>query len=188
MTGNRFAPRLQRHGPISVRTKLFQGLGTIPDAIKDFAFRTFLLLYYNQVLGLAASEASLALLVALIVDAVSDPVVGSYSDNLQHRWGRRHPLMAAAAIPLSISIYLLFAPPAMAEGYLFWWLLVFAVGTRFSLTFFAVPWNALFAEMSDDYRERSELISYRFAVLWLISPFFTYSVYAFISTARANVV
>lgn len=183
MPDNRFAPRAQRPGPISVWTKLFQGLGTIPDAIKDFAFRTFLLLYYNQVLGLPASEASLALLVALIIDAVSDPVVGSYSDNLQHRWGRRHPLMAAAALPLAVCIYLLFAPPALAQQHLFWWLLVFAVGTRFTLTFFAVPWNALFAEMSDDYRERSELISYRFAVLWLISPFFTYSVFAFIFTA-----
>ena len=81
----------QRDGPVPVKTKLFQGLGIVPGALKELAFNTFLLLFYNQVLGLPARYASVALLIALIVDAFSDPIVGSFSDNFRHRLGRRHP-------------------------------------------------------------------------------------------------
>lgn len=182
----RYQRRAERPGPILLRTKIFQGLGSIPGGIKDYAFRTFLLLYYNQVLGLTASSASLVLLVALVFDAVSDPIVGSYSDNLRHRLGRRHPLMYAAVLPLTFSIFFLFAPPQWAMDHLLWWLGFFAIATRLSLTLFAVPWNALYAEMSEDYQERSELISYRFAVVWVAGLVFTFSTFAFIFTASED--
>jgi len=142
-----------------------------------------LLLYYNQVLGIGASAASFALLVALVIDAVSDPLVGSFSDTVRHRLGRRHPLMYAAAVPLALCIYLLFAPPALSPSGLLWWLVGFAVATRISFTFFSVPWNAMFAELSDDYKERSELISYRFAVAWVVGVIFSYCMYAYVFDA-----
>ena len=168
------------------KTKVFQGIGIVPGSLKELAFNTFLLLFYNQVLGLPASFASLALLIALIVDAVSDPVVGSISDNFRHRLGRRHGFMYAAILPFSLSIYLLFSPPDIVQNHLFVWLVACAVATRLSFTFFAVPWNAMFAELSDDYSERSELVAYRFAIGWLVGIVFVYSIYAFIFTASAD--
>lgn len=166
---------------------MYQAIGSVPGSLKEFAFQTFLLLYYNQVLGLPARYASFALLIGLIVDAISDPVVGSFSDNFRHRLGRRHPLMYASAVPFSLSIYLLFSPPDAVQDHLFIWLVVFAVATRLSMTFFAVPWNAMFAELSDDYQERSSLVAYRFAVAWLVGIVFGYSIYAFIFTASEEI-
>ncbi len=180
---SQFVRSRERDGPIRLSTKLYQGLGIVPVSLKELAFNTFLLLYYNQVLGLSASYASFVLLIALVVDAVSDPVVGSFSDNFRHRLGRRHPLMYAASIPFALCLYCLFAPAEIAQGYLQVWLLLFAVGTRLSFTFFAVPWNAMFAELSDDYQERSELISYRFAVGWIVGIVFVFSIYSFIFVA-----
>ena len=180
---DQFVRSQERDQPIRLSTKLFQGLGIIPVSLKELAFNTFLLLYYNQVLGLSASYASLALLIALIVDALSDPIVGSFSDNFRHRLGRRHSLMYAASVPFAVCIYLLFSPPSAVADYLPVWLLMFALGTRLSFTFFAVPWNAMFAELSDDYKERSELISYRFAVGWIVGIVFVFSIYSFIFVA-----
>ena len=162
---------------------MFQAIGIVPGALKEFAFQTFLLLYYNQVLGLPARYASFALFIGLLIDAVSGPIVGSFSDNFRHRLGRRHPFMYASAVPFAVSIYLLFSPPELVQDHLFIWLMFFAVATRLSITFFAVPWNAMFAELSDDYAERSTLVAYRFAVGWVVGVAFTYSIYAFIFTA-----
>ena len=85
---------------------------------------------------------SLAIVVALLVDAISDPVIGSWSDSLRSRWGRRHPFMYAGAIPFAISFYLLFAPPAgMTELQTFAWLVVLSFVRFCSLK--PLRWNVL---------------------------------------------
>ena len=169
----------RRDLPISLGTKVSQGIGIVPSALKELAFQGFLLLYYNQVLGLPAFYTSIALGIALIIDAVTDPLVGSFSDNFRHKLGRRHPLMFASVVPFALLLYGLFSPPDLDESGLFGWLVVFAVGTRFVFTFYAVPWNALFAEMSDNYQERSELLAWRFAVGWVVGIVFTFSMYSY---------
>jgi len=155
----------ERVGKVPISTKIYQGIGALPDTYKNFAFGTFLLFFYNQVLGMPAVLASAAIMIALVVDAVADPIIGSYSDGLQTRWGRRHPLMYVAALPLGICLLFVFLPPSgMPHVAQFTWLLVFSIGTRISMGFYLVPWNALFAEFSDDYAERSSIVTFRY--LW----------------------
>ena len=86
--------------------------------------------------------------------------------------------MFAALLPFSICLYFLFSPPDLDQGAMFLWLVVFALGTRFLFSFYAVPWNALFAEMSDNYQERSELLAWRFAVGWIVGITFTFVMYS----------
>jgi len=88
--------RRERSGPLTFSTKFNQGLGAIPDTVKNWVFNTFTLLFYNQVLGMDAFLVSIALAVAIVFDAVTDPLAASLSDNLKSRWGRRHPLMLVA--------------------------------------------------------------------------------------------
>lgn len=183
--------QVRRVGPVPMRTRIFQGIGALPDAFKDFAVKTFLLLYYNQVLGLPAFYVSVALAFALVIDAVTDPLVGSYSDNFRSRLGRRHPFMYAAIVPLGICVYLLFSPPDIPpewprEPVLLAWLLVFIVAARVSMTFFAVPWGAMFAEYSDDYQERSAIVSYRFLMAWIGGITFSVSVYTWVFAGTAE--
>lgn len=157
----------------------------VPGALKELAFQSFVLLYYNQVIGTPATYVAIALGIALVVDAISDPLVGSFSDNFRHRLGRRHPLMLVSVLPFSVFIFGLFAPPDQITEdatYLFIWLLLFTVGTRLSITFFLVPWNALFAELSEDYNERSNLLAFRFACAWIVGIAFSFSIYTFVFT------
>lgn len=179
-----------RAGRVPISTKIFQGLGALPGGHKDFAFNTFLLLYYNQILGVQATGVSLVLATALIVDAISDPLVGAYSDQLRSRLGRRHPLMYAAAIPLGILVYLVFSPPTGAsEAYLIGWLFVTIIGVHLAFTFFVVPWNALAAEYSDDYVERTSIINFRVLVGWVFgAPIaFMFLTFAFAGTQEQPV-
>ncbi|MEM7100429.1 MAG: MFS transporter [Pseudomonadota bacterium] len=179
----RFERAQVRQGEVPFGIKVFQAVGGIAGATKDLIFRSFLLLYYNQVLGVPASTASIVLLIALIVDAVSDPLVGSYSDNLKHQLGRRHPLMFAAIIPFTASIYFLLAPPELSASATVVWFLLFTVLTRFTFTFYVVPWSALFSELTDDYTERSSLLAYRAGVGWLLGIIFVVVSYGVIFTA-----
>ena len=142
--------------------KLGYGVGQTSSGVKNATFAIFLFFYYNQVLGLSGSLAGMASLLALIIDAITDPMVGQLSDRHKSRWGRRHPFMLIGAIPFGIAIYLLFAPPAgLTETGLFSWMLGFAITVRILLTFFFVPHLSLGAEMVRDYHERTSLISYR---------------------------
>src|SRR4029453_19413708 len=97
-----YARAKTRSGLLPLSTKFYQGIGALPDTFKNFAFSTFLLFYYNQVLGIRAMLASVAIMVALTTHALTDPIVGSFSDNLRSRLGRRHPLMYAASLPLGV--------------------------------------------------------------------------------------
>ncbi|MFV2089837.1 MAG: MFS transporter [Pseudomonadales bacterium] len=176
-----YSSEIRRVGRVPTSVRIYQGIGAIPNSLKNFAFATFLLIYYDRVLGMPAIWASGALFVAILFDAISDPLVGSWSDNFQSRLGGRHPFMFAGAVPLGLFLFGLFSPPAgLSEVALFFWLLTFTIGARLSMTFFEVPWSAMFAELSDDYAERSVIASYRLLVGIIGVVVFTVFVYTFV--------
>lgn len=157
------APGSASTPPLRTATKVWYGLGQTAEGFKNESFSLFLLFYYTAVLGLSGSLAALAILLALLVDAVTDPMAGVISDRFESRWGRRHPFIFAAAIPLGLFFYLTFAPPAgLAQQELFAWLLCFAVLTRLSMTLFHVPHLALGAELTSDYQERTSIVTLQF--------------------------
>ena len=88
-------------------TRLFFGVGQVAEGLKNFSISYFALFYYNHVLGLSGSLTGLALAIALVVDALTDPMMGSLSDNFRSRWGRRHPFMVGGALPLALAFFAL---------------------------------------------------------------------------------
>jgi GPH family glycoside/pentoside/hexuronide:cation symporter len=147
---------------VSLFTRTAFGAGQLAEGVKAASFNYFLLFYYTQVLGLPGTWTGLALFVATTFDALTDPLAGSLSDRLRHRWGRRHPFMYASALPMGLSFALLFAPPAgLGREGLFLWLLAFTVLVRGSMTLYHVPHLALGAELSEDYAERTTIVAFR---------------------------
>jgi GPH family glycoside/pentoside/hexuronide:cation symporter len=143
----------------SARTLLAFGTGAIAVGTKNVVFSSWLMLYYNQVLGLKPYLAGLALALALIVDAISDPLVGAWSDRTRTRWGRRHPFIYASLLPFSGFIYLIFQPmPDASQSELFVRLLFLAIGVRLSMTFYEVPRSALGPELTKDYDQRTLMV------------------------------
>ena len=157
----RAAPRL------SFITKLFYGVGSVAFGVKDNGFSYLLLLFYNQVVGLPAAMVGLAILIAMLFDAFLDPIVGQISDNWRSRWGRRHPFMYAAALPVAVSYLALWNPPHWSQNQLFFYLIGVAIVIRTFITFYEVPSSALAAELSQGYDERTVLLSYRYFFAWV---------------------
>jgi len=152
---------------VSPLTRFAYGFGAISFGVKDNGFKYLLLFYYDQVLGLPVLMAGLAILIAFVVDAIWDPSVGFLSDHLRTRWGRRHPLMYAAALPVAASYFLLWNPPAgLREWGLFAWLVGISIGVRAMITLYETPSTALVAELTDDYDERTRLLSLRYFFGW----------------------
>jgi glycoside/pentoside/hexuronide:cation symporter, GPH family len=137
------------------------GFGQTAEGISNAAFNTFVLFYYQQIVGVSGTLTGIALGIALCFDAITDPLAGAFSDKLRSRWGRRHPFMLIAAIPLAFAFFFLFNPPdALSEFSSFLWLTLFAVLVRGSLTFYHIPHLALGAEMALDYNQRSTLFAF----------------------------
>ena len=152
---------------LSLWLKFAYGSGSAAFGVKNNGFDYFLLLFYSQVIGLDAHLVGIAITTALVIDAISDPIVGYWSDNLRSRWGRRHPFMYAAAIPVTASYFLLWNPPVdLTETELFIYLLVLAVAIRTFITLYETPSSALAPELTSDYDERSSLLSFRYYFGW----------------------
>lgn len=141
-------------------------------------------MFYTQILGVPPGLVSLALMLALVIDAVLDPIVGYWSDNLRSKWGRRHPFMYASAIPVAVSYFLLWTPPVSLDSSgLFWYVLIVAVLTRAALTFFETPNAALGPELTRDYVQRSSLQSWRSFFGWTGGNAMTVMMFFFVFSA-----
>ncbi len=153
--------------PLKTSTRFFYGLGGVALGLKDNGFSYLLLIFYNQVVGLPAATVGLAVMVALVLDAMIDPVIGQVSDNFRSRWGRRHPFMYAAALPVAITYVLIWNPPlGWSHEALFIYLIVVAALVRTFLALFEIPSAALAPELTTDYHGRTRLLAFRALFIW----------------------
>lgn len=157
---------MSTHNTADLSTKLFYGFGAVANGAKSNGFNYLLLFFYSQVIGLPAQWVSLGIFIALVFDAVSDPLVGYLSDNLRSRWGRRHPFMYAAGLPVAVTYYFLWSPPDLDPEALFVYFVLLAILIRTLITFFEIPSTALVAELTEDYDQRTKFMSFRFFFGW----------------------
>ena len=157
--------------------KFGYGVGQAASSGKDLAFHYYFILFFSATLGLPASLVGLAKLIALVVDALTDPLMGRISDTYYSKiWGRRHLFMLMGGPLIGLFLYLLFNPPMdLGTWSLFAWMLGFAILVRTAITIFYVPYLSLGAELSDDYDERTEIASIRnffgYATALIVSTF-----------------
>ena len=151
---------------LPLKTKLLYGSGAAAYGIKDNGFAVFLLYYYNQVVGMRADVVSLAIAIALFVDAMIDPIIGQMTDRTRTSIGRRHPWLYGSAIPIAIAWLLLWHPPEASPTVQFFYLLTMAMLVRFSLSANEVPSLAIVPELSKDYHDRTSIVRYRSLLGW----------------------
>lgn len=128
----------------------------------EVVLQIYLLLFYTQQVGLSADLAGYALGLAVLWDAITDPIMGFISDRTRTLYGKRRPWIAAGAVALAGAFILLFHPPEMVtqtEKFLYLLLTYMAVNT--GMTLISVPHAALGGELSDDRNERNEIFGWR---------------------------
>lgn len=116
----------------------------------------------NLSLGISATLIGLVLALGRLWDAITDPLVGWWSDKSWTRWGRRKPFLLAGALLMVPAAPLLWAAPRewSHEAQLIWFGvagLLFYLGA----TLFCVPWLSMSYEMTPDSQERTRLHAWR---------------------------
>ncbi|MDY6948056.1 MAG: MFS transporter [Pseudomonadota bacterium] len=156
------AAKLARGVPLTRRFKMEYGVGAMADGIVSAGFGFFLLFYLTAVCGMSGAMAGSAKLIALLVDSVVDPAIGLASDRTRSRLGRRLPFMIGSLLPFAGAFGLLFSIPAsLTGGALFLYVTACLIVLRLSLSCFVLPFTAVGAEATDDYRERASIVSFR---------------------------
>ncbi len=108
--------------------------------------------------GLSPVIISWCVMLPRLVDGFIDPIIGHWSDETQTRWGRRKPFMLGGALLGAIFLSCLWwASTEWSETAQFLYLGV--IGTCLYVCYgsYAMAWNAMGYELSDDYHERSRI-------------------------------
>ncbi len=122
----------------------------------------FYAIFVTDVVGLAPGLASIAIVIGVVWDAINDPLVGTLSDRLNTRWGKRRPFMALFAIPFGlVFLALWWAPPIEQQGWLMVYVLASYMLSDTMQTLVTVPYYSLTPAMTSDYDERTALTSFR---------------------------
>ncbi len=126
--------------------------------------RLYLLVFYTQEVGLAAELAGVASALALVWDAVTDPMMGQISDRTRHLLGGRRGWLPIGGVLFAVGTLLVFWPPQLdSQGARFAWLLGSYCFLNTGMTVLSVPYMAMAGEMTVDPHERTVLFGWRFA-------------------------
>lgn len=145
--------------PLTRHTKLAYGLGEVASATVT-NIRVFFLLYFlTQVAGLDAALAGTVLLIGRIWDGINDPLIGWLSDRTRTRWGKRHPWLVFGILPYGLLFCLLWIVPPFQGWLLFAYYVFVAIIFDTVYTSVVLPYFTLASEITQDYNERTSLIS-----------------------------
>jgi GPH family glycoside/pentoside/hexuronide:cation symporter len=141
------------------RSALFcYGLADLPIMLAIMPMSIWLSRFYTGDIGLSLTTVANIMLLARLLDIVTDPLVGYLSDHTRTRWGRRKPWMLASVPLLMIGVYKIFLPPeGIGAPYLFGWMTVMWLGW----TMLMIPYYAWAAELSTEYDERTRITGWR---------------------------
>jgi GPH family glycoside/pentoside/hexuronide:cation symporter len=146
---------------LKISEKIGYALG---DGAANIAWRgvsTFLFIFYTDVFGLNPATVGLLMLITRFSDGIIDVLMGIVCDRTNTRYGKFRPWILWTAVPLGITLSLLFTSPNLGST----GKIVYAYATY--LLFFImytannIPYGALMAVMTGDDRERTSLGSYR---------------------------
>ncbi|MEM8917417.1 MAG: MFS transporter [Pseudomonadota bacterium] len=160
--------------------KLGWATGAFGVALLMNGISGLILLFTASILQIEPWLAGLVIFLAKLVDVVTDPIVGVWSDRFESPKGRRRPFLLWGSITGAISFALIFTAPSfenqyMTAFYIFIVLSFYAI----AYTIYNIPYMSMPAEMTDSYHERSSIHAYRMVFISLGS---------FVATAGVKVV
>jgi glycoside/pentoside/hexuronide:cation symporter, GPH family len=146
---------------LPLKTKIGYGTAELSNSLTWTMFYVLFLFFLTDVVKMDPAFAGFIMMIGTIWDAFSSPLVGIVSDRAKSKWGRRRPFILGVALPFGLITWLLFSDfglsPVMTKAYFI--AVVICTFTVFSLL--DIPYTSLAAEMTQDYDERTSLISYR---------------------------
>ncbi|TDK22976.1 MFS transporter [Luteimonas aestuarii] len=147
---------------LRLREKAGYGIGDFGFNLYWANISAFLLLFYTDVMGLAAAAVGTMILLTRLLDAVTDPLMAAVADRTRTRFGRFRPYLLWGALPLACAGVLTWTVPDLGEGGKLVWAYVTFSLMMLCYTVLSTPYSALSAVMTSDGQQRTTLISFRF--------------------------
>lgn len=154
--GSKAAPSEGKNGKLSFKEKFSVGTGGLTVSLGNQSVRTTGQGVLNMILGINAFWVGIVLAIPLLWDAITDPIMGNFSDNFRSKYGRRRPFIFIGAILMGLtfaSIWMI--PMGWSDTGKLVWFLVTSLLFYTAYTIFSVPFIALTYEMTPDYEERT---------------------------------
>ncbi len=147
---------------VKLKNFISYGVGDIFGGGSFLLVSTLLLFFLTDIVGITPGQAGMVLLLGKLWDGISDPLMGYISDRTKSRYGRRRLYFLIGIIPIIVSFLCLWmkADFMPAESRWIWYLFAYILFST-SFTLVMVPYVALNAEMSNDYKVRTKLSAFK---------------------------
>lgn len=144
--------------PVKMRHIIAYGVGDIFGGGAFLIIGMLYMFFLTEVAGLTPGRAAAVFAIGKVWDAISDPLMGWISDHTKSRFGRRRVYFLAGIFPIMAAFVLMWVPLAGAsQGLLFAWYSLAYILFSTVFTMVMVPFAALNADMTSDYKTRSRL-------------------------------
>ncbi|MDD4110784.1 MAG: MFS transporter [Clostridia bacterium] len=143
---------------VTWRDKFYYGIGNLGYSTIASTLSNFMMFFGTSVLGVSGILMGLAISISVVWDAVSDPIVGYYSDNSNSALGKRHSFILVGILGMcAINLVIWLIPVSAPEGIKFVWILFSLLSVQTFCTLFSTPYLALGLDMTNDPHQQTSI-------------------------------
>ncbi len=143
---------------LNMREKISYGLGAVGKDMVYMLSATYVLYYYQDIMGVSAIAMGIILLVARVFDAFNDPVMGVLVARTRTRWGKFRPWLFVGTLLNAIVLFVMFsAPPALNGAGLVAYAAIFYILWGMTYTMMDIPFWSMIPAFTEGGKERENL-------------------------------
>ena len=149
---------MKEENMLGAKEKLSYGLGAVGKDMVYMLSASYILYYFQDILGVSAAAMGVILLVARIFDAFNDPIMGVVVAKTKTRWGKFRPWLLIGTLTNAVILYLMFAaPPSLSAGGLVAYAAVTYIVWGVTYTMMDIPYWSMIPAFTNGGKEREGL-------------------------------
>ena len=143
---------------LGFKEKLSYGLGAIGKDMVYMLSASYVLYYFQDVLGVNAIAMGIILMAARVFDAFNDPIMGIVVAKTKTRWGKFRPWLMIGTITNAVILFLMFAcPPTLSASGLVAYAAVTYILWGVTYTMMDIPYWSMIPAFTRSGKEREGL-------------------------------
>ncbi len=143
---------------LSRKEKISYGLGAVGKDMVYMLSASYILYYYQDILGVSAIAMGVILMVARFFDAFNDPIMGVVVAKTRTRWGKFRPWLLIGTITNAVILYVMFsAPPALNGSGLVAYAAITYIVWGITYTMMDIPFWSMIPAFTEGGKEREGL-------------------------------
>lgn len=146
---------------LSIFEKIGFGAGDMAVNVVISSMMLIIAFFYTDIYGLKPQDMALLFLLVRLIDAVTDPLMGTITDRYTTRWGRYRPYFLFLAVPFGLSVFLTFSTPDLDYNGKLLWAYSTYIFVTLMFTAVTIPYISIIGVLTEDPKERLSANGYR---------------------------